>query len=114
MTLSTVPGRDGSSGVHIRDDRPGPVSPALARSYAGYAGRPGDTRSDLLQRLTGRQRQVLALIAQGRSNAAIARLLSISERAVVGHISNIYEQLDLPLSDDQHRRVRAVLCYIAS
>lgn len=111
MTLSTVPGRDGSSGVHIRDDRPGPVSPALARSYAG---RPGDTRSDLLQRLTGRQRQVLALIAQGRSNAAIARLLSISERAVVGHISNIYEQLDLPLSDDQHRRVRAVLCYIAS
>jgi DNA-binding NarL/FixJ family response regulator len=105
--------------------RPGPFSPALAAAYPSPAYPPplaapradplhrAAPRADPIQRLTGRQSEVLALIAEGLSNAAIARLLSITERAVVRHISNIYDQLDLPVSDDEHRRVRAVLCYIA-
>ncbi len=100
----------------FRRTRPGPISPALATAYPrpAYPMPLATPRADSLQRLTGRQREVLALIAEGLSNAAIARLLSITERAVVRHISNIYDQLDLPVSDDDHRRVRAVLCYIAS
>lgn len=62
-----------------------------------------------LQRLTDRQREVLALMAQGRSNASVARALHISEKAVVTHASNIYAALDLPPSEDDHRRVLAVL-----
>ncbi len=67
-----------------------------------------------LERLTERQREVLALVAEGRSNAAIAALLSISEKSVVGHVSNIYDALDLPPSADDHRRVLAVLQYLGS
>jgi DNA-binding NarL/FixJ family response regulator len=62
--------------------------------------------------LTARQREVLALVAQGRTNAAVARRLSITEKAVVGHVSHIYDQLGLPPSDDDHRRVLAVLRYL--
>lgn len=65
-----------------------------------------------VDRLTDRQREVLALVAEGRSNAAIAGQLSISEKAVVGHVSNIYDALDLPPSSDDHRRVLAVLQYL--
>ena len=65
-----------------------------------------------LDRLTGRQREVLALMAAGRSNVAIARQLSITERAVIQHVSNIYELLGLPASDDDHRRVLAVTRYL--
>lgn len=65
-----------------------------------------------VDRLTERQREVLALVAEGRSNAAIASQLSISEKAVVGHVSNIYDALDLPPSADDHRRVLAVLQYL--
>jgi DNA-binding NarL/FixJ family response regulator len=68
--------------------------------------------SDLHQ-LTDRQREVLALMAQGRSNTYIARNLSISERAVVQHASHIYDRLGLPVSDDDHRRVLAVIRYLA-
>ena len=60
-------------------------------------------------RLTPRQVEVLELMAQGRSNAAIAERLVITEKAVVGHISRIYELLDLPPSPQDHRRVLAVL-----
>ena len=63
-------------------------------------------------RLTDRQREVLALMAQGRSNVAIARDLGIGEKAVVNHISNIYNEIDLPVSADDHRRVLAVLRYL--
>jgi DNA-binding NarL/FixJ family response regulator len=66
-----------------------------------------------LQRLTARQQEVLALMAQGRSNSAIARALVISEKAVVQHATNIYIQLGLPPSDDDHRRVLAVLRYLS-
>ena len=68
---------------------------------------------DGLGRLTPRQRVVLALIAEGRSNAAIARELGIAEKTVVQHTSQIYDQLGLPPSEDDHRRVLAVVRYLA-
>jgi DNA-binding NarL/FixJ family response regulator len=55
---------------------------------------------------------VLALMAEGRSNASIAWTLTITERAVIQHASNIYDQLGLPPSDDDHRRVLAVIRYL--
>jgi DNA-binding NarL/FixJ family response regulator len=51
--------------------------------------------------------------AEGRSNASIARALTVTERAVVQHVSNIYDQLGLPVSDDDHRRVLAVIRHLA-
>jgi DNA-binding NarL/FixJ family response regulator len=67
---------------------------------------------DGLQRMTGRQLEVLALMAAGRSNAAIARSLSISEKAVAQHASHIYDELELTPSDDDNRRVLAVIRYL--
>ncbi|WP_446039994.1 response regulator [Streptomyces sp. SID1121] len=69
-------------------------------------------RRDPLERLTPREREVLALIAEGRSNAAVARQLVVSEAAVGKHIGNILAKLDLPPADDTHRRVLAVLTYL--
>jgi len=57
---------------------------------------------------------VLALMAEGRSNSAIADRLVVSERAVEKHISNIFSKLGLPPSDSDHRRVLAVLAYLGS
>jgi DNA-binding NarL/FixJ family response regulator len=71
------------------------------------------SENGVLDRLTPRQLEVLGLMAEGRSNAAIARRLSITEKAVVGHASHIYDELDLAPSDDDHRRVLAVLTYLA-
>jgi DNA-binding NarL/FixJ family response regulator len=65
-----------------------------------------------LDRLTPRQTDVLTLLAQGRSNAAIARILRISEKAVVAHVSAIYKALDLADTDEDHRRVLAVIRYL--
>ena len=67
----------------------------------------------VVEQLTPRQSEVLALMAQGRSNAAIARQLHITEKAVVGHVSNIYDLLGLAQSDDDHRRVLAVIRYLS-
>jgi DNA-binding NarL/FixJ family response regulator len=67
----------------------------------------------LVERLTCRQREVLALMASGWSNGAIARQLEISEKAVVQHTSQIYDRLDLLADDETHRRVHAVLRYLA-
>ena len=67
-----------------------------------------------IQQLTDRQREVLALFAQGYSNAAVAERLSITEKAVVAHASRIYDVLDLPVSDQEHRRVRAVLHFLSA
>jgi DNA-binding NarL/FixJ family response regulator len=65
--------------------------------------------------LTPRQTEVLALMAQGHSNTAIARGLTISEKAVVQHTSQIYDRLGLFAEDDDtHRRVCAVIRYLAS
>ncbi|GAA0362533.1 response regulator transcription factor [Streptomyces blastmyceticus] len=63
-------------------------------------------------RLTPREREVIELMAQGRSNAAIAAQLQITERAVTKHTSNIFAKLGLPPSDDDNRRVLAVLAYL--
>ncbi|WP_412538932.1 response regulator transcription factor [Longispora sp. K20-0274] len=69
-------------------------------------------RRDPLRRLTAREREVLALIAEGRSNAAVARALVVSDAAVAKHINNILTKLDLPQAEDDHRRVLAVLAYL--
>ncbi len=69
-------------------------------------------RRDPVQRLTPREREVLALMAEGRSNAAIARTLVVTEAAVAKHIANIFAKLDLPPAPDDHRRVLAVLAYL--
>jgi DNA-binding NarL/FixJ family response regulator len=71
-------------------------------------------RADRLAVLTPREREVLALMAEGRSNTAIATMLVVSSRAVEKHIANIFTKLDLPLSDTDHRRVLAVLRYLDS
>jgi len=69
-------------------------------------------RREPLNRLTPREREVLALMAEGRSNAAIGASLVITERAVEKHVTNIFTKLDLPPSDADHRRVLAVLRYL--
>lgn len=70
--------------------------------------------SDPLDRLTPRERDVLALMAEGRANAAIASVLTVSESAVGKHINNIFMKLDLQPDDLGHRRVLAVLRYLAA
>ena len=69
-------------------------------------------RQDPLERLTPREREVLALMAEGRSNPAIARALVVSDKAVEKHVSNIFTKLDLPPAEDDHRRVLAVLQWV--
>ncbi|MGA5447444.1 response regulator transcription factor [Streptomyces umbrinus] len=71
-------------------------------------------RRDPLEQLTPREREVLALIAEGRSNGAIAKELVVSEAAIGKHIGNILTKLDLPPTDKTHRRVLAVLTYLRS
>jgi DNA-binding NarL/FixJ family response regulator len=71
-------------------------------------------RADTLAGLTPREREVLALMAEGRSNAAIAEALVISDGAVEKHVANIFTKLDLPVSQSSHRRVLAVLRYLDS
>jgi DNA-binding NarL/FixJ family response regulator len=67
---------------------------------------------DPLDRLTQREREVLGLMAEGRSNTAIARVLVVTDGAVEKHVKNIFTKLDLPPDDEQHRRVLAVLAYL--
>ena len=78
-------------------------------AVAQLLGRPD--RNARLELLTPREREVLALIAEGRSNGAIAEKLVVSERAVEKHVSNIFWKLDLPSSSRDHRRVLAVLAW---
>lgn len=80
------------------------VSQLLARSR----------RRDPLDRLSPREREVLSLMAEGRTNAAIARELVVSDGAVEKHISNIFTKLDLAPTDGDHRRVLAVLRWLES
>ncbi|MEW1840248.1 response regulator transcription factor [Nonomuraea angiospora] len=69
-------------------------------------------RRDPLARLTPREQEVLGLIAEGRTNASIAKELFVTEAAVAKHIANIFAKLDLPPTADGHRRVLAVLEYL--
>jgi DNA-binding NarL/FixJ family response regulator len=78
----------------------------LMRSRQGTAG------DAALDELTPREREVLGLMAEGRTNAAIARALVVTPGAVEKHISSIFGKLDLPSTDDDHRRVLAVLAYL--
>jgi DNA-binding NarL/FixJ family response regulator len=92
---------------------------AVRRVAAGGTAMDPEVVSQLLARhqpplaaLTGREREVLGLMAEGRSNGAIATKLFVGEKAVSKHISSIFTKLGLPPSDDDHRRVLAVLAYL--
>jgi DNA-binding NarL/FixJ family response regulator len=78
----------------------------VAKLLARHSGQPHGTR------LTGREREVLALMAEGRSNSAIAQRLLITEKAVTKHSTSIFAKLGLPPSEDDNRRVLAVLAYL--
>ncbi|GHJ34878.1 DNA-binding response regulator [Streptomyces sp. TS71-3] len=71
-------------------------------------------KQDVLAGLTPREREVLSLMAEGRTNSAIARQLVVSDGAVEKHVSNIFLKLGLSQSDGDHRRVLAVLTYLNS
>ena len=71
-------------------------------------------RQDPLARLSPREREVLGLMGEGRSNSAIARALVVSDGAVEKHVSNIFTKLDLPQASNDHRRVLAVLRWLES
>jgi len=81
------------------------VDPEVVRQLLGR-------RRDPLRRLSPREREVLALMAEGRSNTAIARALVVTDAAVAKHIGSLLAKLDLPPDADDHRRVRAVLAYL--
>ena len=93
---------------------------ALQRVAAGGTALDPDVVAQLLTRrrhspldsLTPREREVLALMAEGRDNTTIADALVITERAVSKHIGNVFQKLGLPPSDSGHRRVLAVLAYL--
>jgi DNA-binding NarL/FixJ family response regulator len=70
------------------------------------------SREEPLSRLSGREREVLELMAEGRSNSAIAQRLFVTEKAVSKHSTSIFSKLDLAPSDDDNRRVLAVLAYL--
>ena len=72
------------------------------------------SRDAPVARLTPREREVLALMAEGRSNAAIAQRLFVTEKAISKHAAGIFAKLDLALSEDDNRRVLAVLAYLES
>lgn len=118
---------DGSDGrAYLLKERVGDIaelSAAIRRVAAGGSvldpsvvdalidGRSGNV-SSVLDRLTEREREVLAEMATGGSNAAIGATLFISARSVEKHIGSIFTKLDLPETDDINRRVRAVLVYL--
>ena len=117
----------GAAGVgYLLKDRVGDVEEfveALSRVAAGGTALDPEVvtqllgasrRNDGLGTLTTREREVLALMAEGRSNAAIAAILVVSERSVEKHVGNIFSKLGLPPSDADHRRVLAVLRYLES
>ncbi|MEW2352649.1 response regulator transcription factor [Spirillospora sp. NPDC029432] len=83
------------------------IDPDVVRGL--LARRAGDAP---IERLTPREREVLALMAEGRSNGAIARALVVSEAAVIKHVGSIFTKLDLHQTPDDHRRVLAVLTHL--
>ncbi len=87
---------------------------ALDREVIASLVRAQTQSEDALAELTPRERETLSLIAQGRTNAAIARELVITLGAVEKHVTNIFGKLSLPATDDDHRRVLAVLAYLGA
>jgi DNA-binding NarL/FixJ family response regulator/class 3 adenylate cyclase len=85
------------------------LDPAVVSQLVGR-----QRRNDPLGELTPREREVIELMASGRSNAAIAGELVVTERAVEKHVTSIFSKLRLPASQDAHRRVLAVLAYLRS
>lgn len=83
------------------------LDPTVVRQL--IARRPQGSKMD---RLTEREREVLGQMAQGRSNAAIASALFVTEKAISKHTNAIFTKLDLPVSSDDNRRVLAVLAYL--
>jgi len=83
------------------------VDPAVVQELIGAR-----RRHDPLSALTEREREVLAQLAEGRSNAGVARRLWVTEGTVEKHVRSILTKLDLPETDDDHRRVLAVLTYL--
>jgi DNA-binding NarL/FixJ family response regulator len=71
-------------------------------------------RDDPIDQLTPREREVLGLMAEGRSNSGIAEQLVVTERAVEKHVTGIFSKLQLPAASEDHRRVLAVLAYLRS
>ena len=94
----------------------------LALGFMTYEGDPEvvshlmgrNRQEDELAALTPREREVMALMAEGRSNAAIAEALVVTERAVEKHVTSIFSKLDLAPTVVDHRRVLAVLAYLRS
>lgn len=74
----------------------------------------GASSSGGIDGLTPREREALALMAEGKTNAGIARAMVVTPGAVEKHVSNIFAKLDLPATDDDHRRVLAVLAYLGA
>jgi DNA-binding NarL/FixJ family response regulator len=83
------------------------LDPQVVSAMLGRTG--GD---DPLEALTAREREVLELMAEGRSNAAVAERMVVTERAVEKHVTSIFAKLDLPPTPDDHRRVLAVLRFL--
>jgi DNA-binding NarL/FixJ family response regulator len=117
----------GSGGIgYLLKDRVANVAEftdAIARIAAGGTALDPEVVSGLLSAsrhvstlstLTAREHDVIGLMAEGRSNSAIADRIIVSERAVEKHISNIFTKLGLPPSDSDHRRVLAVLAYLGT
>ena len=112
--------RNGGVGYLLKDRvaNVGQFVDAVRRVAAGGTAMDPEVVSRLLARreplavLTAREREVLGQMAEGRSNAAIAAKLFVTEKAVSKHINNILTKLDLAPSDDDNRRVRAVLTYL--
>ncbi|MFF3332149.1 LuxR C-terminal-related transcriptional regulator [Streptomyces sp. NPDC002888] len=114
----------GASGLgYLLKDRVGRVDEfldALERIAAGGTALDPEVVTELMTRrrdspldsLTPREREVLALMAEGHDNATIAKTLVVTERAVHKHIGNVFLKLGLPQSDSGHRRVLAVLTYL--
>jgi DNA-binding NarL/FixJ family response regulator len=118
---------DGAGGVgYLLKDRVGDIAEfmdALRRVARGGTALDPEVVAQLMVRnraddpmsaLTPREREVLAAMAEGRTNLGIANLLSITEGATEKHISNIFGKLQLPDSQNDHRRVLAVLTYLGS
>ena len=85
------------------------LDPTVVSQLLGRASSDGP-----LERLTGREREVLTLLAEGRSNQGMADTLFLTERGVEKHITNIYSKLEIPSASSGHRRVLAVLTYLTS